>query len=323
MFSSGILDFAVGLVFTFLVVSLAAGAATEALSSFMKTRSTTLLQGVKDLLNESNVSTLAAELYQHALVNPRGSGGADSQTDNPPAYIQPDHFAAAFLDIIKGLPDDNVATAPQGAAPPAQLQQSADTQLVANPAAVVHQVEDLKAKVDAKIPPGRNDQIRNMLHGIIDRAGGAEDKVRAELASWFDNAMDRVGGVYKRWTQVASFAFALAIAMLLNISAIDIATSLWSHPVDTTMLTGIKPDDLKGVLASLHDLQQKNPLSLPIGWPLPDNWHWWTLFFGWIITAFASLFGAPFWFDALQKIVRLKGSGPSPADKAANTAASN
>ena len=100
MFSSGILDFAVGLVFTFLVVSLAAGAATEALSSFMKTRSTTLLQGVKDLLNESNVSTLAAELYQHALVNPRGSGGADSQTDNPPAYIQPDHFAAAFLDII-------------------------------------------------------------------------------------------------------------------------------------------------------------------------------------------------------------------------------
>lgn len=36
---------------------------------------------------------------------------------------------------------------------------------------------------------------------------------------------------------------------------------------------------------------------------------------GWLITAVATLFGAPFWFDALQQVVRLKGSGPSPAEK--------
>jgi hypothetical protein len=42
---------------------------------------------------------------------------------------------------------------------------------------------------------------------------------------------------------------------------------------------------------------------------------------GWLITAFATLFGAPFWFDTLQRIVRLKGSGPSPAEKQAGTAA--
>jgi len=42
---------------------------------------------------------------------------------------------------------------------------------------------------------------------------------------------------------------------------------------------------------------------------------------GWLVTAVATLFGAPFWFDALQKITRLKGSGPSPAEKKENVAA--
>ena len=40
-----------------------------------------------------------------------------------------------------------------------------------------------------------------------------------------------------------------------------------------------------------------------------------------LVTAVASLFGAPFWFDALQLVTRLKGSGPSPGEKSSNTAA--
>jgi len=77
---------------------------------------------------------------------------------------------------------------------------------------------------------------------------------------------------------------------------------------------------------------------MPIGWTaqllpqIPDNatnqertdqWAIWILLHtaGWLITAFATLFGAPFWFDALQQIVRLKGSGPSPSEKGTNAAA--
>jgi hypothetical protein len=42
---------------------------------------------------------------------------------------------------------------------------------------------------------------------------------------------------------------------------------------------------------------------------------------GWVITALASLFGAPFWFDTLQQVIRLKGAGPSPDEKTNKTAA--
>jgi hypothetical protein len=44
---------------------------------------------------------------------------------------------------------------------------------------------------------------------------------------------------------------------------------------------------------------------------------------GWIITGLAALFGAPFWFDLLQQICRLKGTGPSPDEKQEGTAAAN
>ena len=33
---------------------------------------------------------------------------------------------------------------------------------------------------------------------------------------------------------------------------------------------------------------------------------------GWLLTASASLFGAPFWFDLLKMIVRLRGTGTKP-----------
>jgi hypothetical protein len=36
-----------------------------------------------------------------------------------------------------------------------------------------------------------------------------------------------------------------------------------------------------------------------------------------MITASSTLFGAPFWFDTLQKLARIRSSGPSPREAAA------
>jgi hypothetical protein len=42
---------------------------------------------------------------------------------------------------------------------------------------------------------------------------------------------------------------------------------------------------------------------------------------GWLITAIATIFGAPFWYDMLQTFVRIKGAGPSPQEKKIGSAA--
>jgi hypothetical protein len=103
MFNSTVLDVAIGLVFTFLAISLAVSAIVEAVASAMKWRSSTLLSGIKDLLNDPNFSGLALGIYNHALVNPQDDGKAKQEKDlrYAPAYMEPRQFADALIDIAK------------------------------------------------------------------------------------------------------------------------------------------------------------------------------------------------------------------------------
>jgi hypothetical protein len=53
-------------------------------------------------------------------------------------------------------------------------------------------------------------------------------------------------------------------------------------------------------------------LSLPIGWGKdnrPTGWGWLSKPFGIIVTAFALMLGAPFWFDTLSRLSRLRATG--------------
>ena len=103
MFNSTVLDVAIGLIFTFLAVSLAVSAIVEAVASAMKWRSSTLLSGIKDLLNDANFSALALQIYNHPLVNPQDSGKAKNEADlkHAPAYMEPLQFADALIEIAK------------------------------------------------------------------------------------------------------------------------------------------------------------------------------------------------------------------------------
>jgi hypothetical protein len=91
MFNSTVLDVAIGLIFTFLAISIAVSAIVEMFASAMKWRSSTLLSGIKDLLNDPDFSGLALAIYNHALVNPQDAGTAKNEKEvvNPPAYMEP------------------------------------------------------------------------------------------------------------------------------------------------------------------------------------------------------------------------------------------
>ncbi|WP_284618655.1 peptidoglycan-binding domain-containing protein [Aquabacterium humicola] len=94
--------------------------------------------------------------------------------------------------------------------------------------------------------------------------------------------------------------------------------------------------DWKALCGTIQDLGTLQQLGLPIGWtgsaqptmftdPCPADrkgtecdraqrqWADWALMpVGWLIVALACTLGAPFWFDALSKLVRLRGSGGRP-----------
>jgi len=98
--------------------------------------------------------------------------------------------------------------------------------------------------------------------------------------------------------------------------------------------------DMKNVCRRMADLTELQRAGLPIGWTvsaLPhygercvqddgkpctlgelvghgDSWlNLLIALLGWVITAFACTLGAPFWFDALSKLVKLRSSGAPPA----------
>jgi hypothetical protein len=243
---------------------------------------------LKDLLNDADFNKLAKTLYDHALISPREMPNvAAGNLALKPAYIDPKQFADAMmqsLDMIEGTPDE------------------------------------LKAKIAAS--PLLDAQIRTFLNGVVDRTDGAVVHMRDELSAWFDNAMDRVSGTYKRKTQLYLFVIALLMALGLNVDTVQIGAALWHQPMVTKT---IQPEPSEKFDAMLADLER---MDLPVGWTQakltavtsgPGGAIYAVV--GWLITAFATLFGAPFWFDTLQQFVRLKGAGPSPTESKDGTAA--
>src|SRR3984957_3713151 len=277
MLNSTILDVAIGLVFTFLAMRLAISAIVEAVASAVKWRSAMLLQGVKDLLNDASFKGLALEVYNHTLVNPMDSGTALAEADlkHLPSYIEPSQFAGALMDVL---------TIGQNL------------------------TGDIKQRITAKVT---DLQLRSFLTGLVDRTGGDPVKFQSGLAEWFENAMNRLSGTYKRKTQIWTFAIALAMAGSMNVSSIHIGRELWLKPMLARTISSnpnLKPIDA---------FAQLETLGVPVGWTAQRLNELRSLtglevLLGWLVTAAATLFGAPFWFDALEKLGRVKGTGPSP-----------
>jgi hypothetical protein len=301
MLINGVLNLAIGLTMTFAAISLVVSALTEAVASALAWRSQTLLGGVKRLLNDPQLSGLALAVLNHAAANPLAPGNATApatanKPQNPfaslPSYISSDGFAVALIDTIQHRGD---------------------------PGGLVTDLDAALAAID-------DSQIRTVLQGLRQRAGASLEDFHQGVADWFDTAMDRLSGDYKRRTQRWNFCLGLALVALLNVDAIVLAERLYVDPAIVGHAATLDP--AKDYLTNFKAWSS----SFPYGWqalsadPIRAEWlagEWGALAGhvallvvvavpGWLLTAFATLFGAPFWFDTLQRFVQLRGTGPEP-----------
>lgn len=275
MFGSSVLEVAVGLCFCYASVALIVSTVQEGLASALHLRARTLLDGIKSMLNDPQFNGLARALYAHALVNPHDDGTAGNQCalQAKPSYIEPAHFAIALPDTLQSIPGDYV---------------------------------QLGRDIDALDDP----QVRDALQAMYQRAGGDLQLFRQALAGWFDSAMERVSGEYKRRSMLVSVLLSMLLAILFNIDSIHLFRTLWQHPALAAQ-----------VLAAPSAIDQRTIdalFSLPIGWntfPPVFNGDFLLQAAGWTMTAASTLFGAPFWFDMLQKVMQLRGTGAKPGEK--------
>jgi hypothetical protein len=274
MFNSPVLEVAIGLVFCYAAVALMVSSITEAISSALKLRAKALLIGVKQLLNDQQFTGLARDVYNHALVSPRDDGKARDQSSLK-------NMPAYILSV-------HFAVA-----------------LVDSLQSIPGDVTELRNDIARVSDP----QLRQLLQGMYSRSEGEIGRLQQQLADWFDNGMDRLSGMYKRQTQIISFLVALAIAVLLNIDSVHLLSGLWMRPTLAAALSS--PANTQAFAATLDQLQ-----ALPVGWAgrqLDTPTQVATMALGLIITASSALFGAPFWFDLLQHLVQLRGTGAKPS----------
>ena len=350
MLGSPILDVALGMAFIYLLLSLIASSIQELLSSLVESRSANLYNGIRSLL--SGDVALLERLYRHGLIaglykNPAhdfaGHGRSSFSrvrlalqpilgigrlapppgneiTSDPlllPAYIPARTFALALMDIL------NPARA-SGWETMGSIRQTLDT---------------FSAEGDAD----------TALRALALRAGDDAEAFQGYIEDWYNDAMDRVSGWYKKYVQNVLLVVALLLAAAFNVDSIRIGRTLWVEPT------------LRQTLVSAADAYIANPpsaalpptnspdypgqkfratvdafngvsssLSLPVGWhrTLPEywaslrhpSWNLARILFqsaaGWLITAFALSFGAPFWFDTLNRFMIVRGT-IKPREKSA------
>jgi hypothetical protein len=128
---------------------------------------------------------------------------------------------------------------------------------------------------------------------------------------------------------------AAVVTVALNANTITIGERLWRDPAlrgtvvqqagaaAGTEAGATALDRLKASVTKVEDVAK---LGVPIGWSQSANdprhislreWGWARLLGGWLLTILAVSLGAPFWFDALSRLARLRGTGkpetPLPA----------
>jgi len=273
MFGSQVLETAIGLVFVFLSVSLITTAIQELIASATKLRALTLRSGLKSMLvNGKQGQILYDRIITHPTVAPTGPF---------PSYVSAQQFSGAVLDVLGG----------------AELLPSAVSSV----------------RIAAQNMP--DSPLKPVLNSLFREGETDMDKFEARLQQWFDQSMDRVSGTYKRISQALSLAIGVVLAFMFQINAIGIVGLLWSeaplrratdNAVSAYLSTpngGAQPLQSIGDSLSLFGLR-------PVWDAHPSIGATWII--GCAITAVAVSFGAPFWFDMLQRFVNVRGTGPTP-----------
>ena len=289
MFSSNVLEVAIGLVFVYLLFSLFCSAINEWIARWFALRGRTLRNGLNSLLVDGK--GLAAEFHNHPLI----SGLA--QKNNRPTYIPSQTFALALMDLAV-----NVTPGAGGA-----------------PGTV-----GVNAKANSKTAAPISDSAQKLLESVLQGAASDAAAVQQRLEKWFDDSMERVSGWYKRRSQIILVILAVLVCGVLDVDTIRIANRLQHDSVFREGLLKQAQETVK--TTKLPDTvpwqQELDKAKLPIGWDSEEDGEF-TIkgllhlkkIAGLFFTAIALSLGAPFWFDALNKLVNLRQSGIPPDEQ--------
>lgn len=315
-----ILEVAIGLSFTYLLLALICTAVTEWFARVTGSRAANLHAGICRMLGEfgeektatqvrrffgrkvAENAAIANQLYEHPLIKNLSEPG------KKPSYIPAEHFAGALLDVVHRSGKNLASSAPE---------------------------------------------LQRALHAISPDGGTPS---AAAIAKWYENQMERVSGWYTRHTQTVALMAALAITVFANADSVRMAQRLWVDPAVRAAVTESAKHRVEELGPPLETVEYEDPttpkptkpqsvsrdanyltaeeetlLGQLLGWSAESaaianarEKHgaalgWLSMvpghLAGWLITALAVSLGAPFWFDTLKRFMNIRAAGQTPDGK--------
>jgi hypothetical protein len=348
------LDVAIGLILVFFLLSVVCSAINEAFATALAWRSETLLAGLRSLLADaSEPPSRPRQTRKGQATDPKAAAGPPAVETRDPR--QPTLSAILDHPLVRSLVDETARRKIRREVPsylPSRTFATALLDTVApdvvrklneqrGPEAGPLESHDVMREVGESVRVIENHQIRTVLEALVDDAREDIDRFREGIEQWFDATMERVSGWYKRHVQLRLWLIAFLVAFGLNADAFQIGNQLWKDDAlraavvaqaqktvdegDTSDIDGAGggggDSNGKTVSESVEDVEE---LSLPIGWSLdPDDPRWPDDFWGFagklsglLVTWIALTMGAPFWFDLLGRVSRVRGTGSKPAAEA-------
>ncbi len=288
MFGLEIIEVAVGLVFTYLVLSMVCSGIFEVLSRIAKMRARYLEQGLRRLLADREGTGFVKQLYGHYLIR-----SPLEDKVGKPEHIDAADFATAVFDLL--APDATSDAA---------------------------RIEAIREGI-AKLPdPLLRKRLLAIMHAGEQQLGSARDMVE----QWFDHSMEAVTAWYKRRAQVAVLICSVLVTAASNADSLRLARTLWNDDELRAAMTKAAEsyaEDLEPTAADpaapLAELQNRinDAKTLPIGWtneelpgrpgyggPAPPVF-WVLKLAGLLLTVGAVSLGSSYWYTVLRKLLEL------------------
>ncbi|MEP0710369.1 hypothetical protein [Algoriphagus sp.] len=295
----------------------------------------------------STSSVLTKAFYQHPSIRYLGPKGINSK----PSYISPERFSLTVVDLLQKGPNssqvENISAA-LGNIPTFDLKELEDTirdleedietlksietvnefQLESAKQELTYlqlELENRRKSISPFLPLNfkMSPDTSYQFNLLWNEASDDIEKFKALLEQWYNDQMDRISGWYKRKLSLLTFILGFIIACSFKVDTIQLAMDLSKNEdlrtiyvegakdmlaqnktVDTVNLDEYKKyfdDKLQenNLVFSVTDISFKDITPLNV--------------IGFLITAFAISLGAPFWFDMLSKLMRVRTS-LQPAD---------
>ncbi len=336
------LDILIGFSVIMLVVSMSVTLIIQWILNLLGMRGQKLLQGVVALLRQIDPDLLTTERATELAKTILGHPMLAAEPGKLAEVVQREDLVKTILAVAANAAAAQPAAAAAGAGatgtstpapvPPAPsdagqaLVQALAKAGIPDPAATLDAIRMASMRMEAAKP-----ELATHVREAIAVIQQAESQFVARLNGTFDQTMERVSHSFTRYSRIWAIGISLVLAFVLQLDSFRLVNRL---ALDNTLRTalvqqaeavtppapGAPPLD-ETTRQNLAQLRQLATDSL-ITWP--SDWATWkedmarSSIFGLLLTAALLSLGAPFWFNALGDLLKLRPMLASTEDAQRN-----